>query len=363
MFFYFVYFKKLIFRLVFYTLKIEFDKHSSVNKTYFMEMNLFMNDWHTVVNFGTFKGTRLIDLPGRYLEWLFYINNAKFGDLYEIVVRIKNRCDVKLFFLTISVSISASYVPDLIQEIDILPIIKKPKKINRFLFNSFMEYLVKYSIDIKFFTEVDIYLANYGLVTLPDNLRSRWKDILIPDIFMPDKNKRAIYIKKIYDKKIYKPYDLCNLSFASSLCLGTFKEEQANVLLKYVTANNKIFLEYCNKIKDCQLLPKLIENEQFTCDKISIGCIIGVIDAISNDTIITIMYRTTDSIEYYRKCLFTYACLHRLRYGKIIKKCKIYNFLTGKIFTMETDYVHDEMMFEYVKNLREDFTFHNKLFE
>ena len=68
-------------------------------------------------------------------------------------------------------------------------------------------------------------------------------------------------------------------------------------------------------------------------------------------------------MDYYRKQLFAYACLHQLRYGKIIKKCKIYNFLTGNIFTMEVENVHDEIIIDYIKKLGDHCAYHVKLFE
>ncbi len=113
--------------------------------------------------------------------------------------------------------------------------------------------------------------------------------------------------------------------------MGHFNEKEAASLFSYVRENLPYFEYYSKKI----VIP-IPDNPHFqsTCDKISVGCVIGVIDMISNGAIIDIKCCQTDDKEYYRKQLYTYACLHFLRYGPLIQRCEIYNFLTGKQFVM-----------------------------
>ena len=89
---------------------------------------------------------------------------------------------------------------------------------------------------------------------------------------------------------------------------------------------------------------------------------IGEIDVISNDTIIDIKCCQQDDIEYYSKQLYTYACLHRLRYGPIMQTCSAYNFLTGKVFSMSLNALTDEEAREHVCNLGSYCEYHRELF-
>ena len=314
-----------------------------------MENKKFINDWHTIVNFGMHKGKQLMDLPEGYIKWI--TDNMKHGPVYEAVIRINNRKGVTSL---ISNSPIDSYIP-IMKKGGVLPTVERPNDINPALFGSFIEYLVKYNLGLRKNDGVTTYLSQYGLATIPDHLK------LFGNIQKP--TTRARYIANSFKKEELLPSDICNLSFAHALNISTINEEEASILFKYVLNNQKYFIEYGEKIKECTFLPKLSDDEQETCDKISVGCVIGEIDILSSTDVIDIKCCIKDDLEYYRKQLFAYACLHRLRYGKIITQCKIFNFHTGKIFIMEFGSVSDDIILNHIKNMGKHCKFHSKLFE
>ena len=110
------------------------------------------------------------------------------------------------------------------------------------------------------------------------------------------------------------------------------------------------------------LFSKLLEKQQETADKISVGCVIGVIDIIHNTHIIDIKCCSKDDLKYYRKQMFAYACLHRLRYGNIMTHAKIFNFLTDHIYIMSLSNLTDEIALNHVKKMGNHCEYHLKLF-
>lgn len=313
-------------------------------------MSEFINDWHTIINFGIHKGERLIDVPIEYFEWMS--TNLKYGPVYEAVVRIKNRKGVTELIKHQPIQ---NYIPVLKRDTNhVLPIIARPEDINFALFGIFIEYLVKYHLGIKRFDEVIEYLALYGMATLPNHLRL--------DRPTAKPTKRARYIAKSFNKSKYNVLDLCNLSFCHSLLLNPYPNSEYLNMFKYVEENMEYFKNYILVLKNFPDLPTLLDSEQETCDKISVGCVIGVIDLIHNGTIIDIKCCQEDDLNYYRKQLFTYACLHQLRYGKIINSGKIFNFMTGNIYVMDFQTITDEMAKVHIKMLGNHCIYHSKLF-
>lgn len=58
--------------------------------------------------------------------------------------------------------------------------------------------------------------------------------------------------------------------------------------------------------------------------------------------------------------MFTYASMHRLRYGSKIKQCKIFNFLTGNVYTMDINDVLTQIMTLHIKELGNYCDYHVK---
>lgn len=314
-------------------------------------MSKFINDWHTIINFGLHKGKRIIDVPEDYMEWI--LNNVKFGPIYDAVFRIKNRKSVTTI---IKKQQLFDYIPELKEDTDnVLPMIIRPDSVDCSLFGSFVEYFIKYNLGVGKFDEVVQYLALFGLAKVPGHLK------IIGDIQKP--NTRAKYIAKSFDKEKYDTLDICNMSFVHSLSMGTYNENQGTKLYKYIQQNKQYFEDYIDVLKNFPNVPKFTQEEQETCDKISVGCVIGEIDAIYSSNIIDIKCCVNDNINYYRKQLFAYACLHYLRYGKIMTHCKILNFMTGKIYVMDIQCITDEIAVNHVKTMGSHCIYHIKLFE
>ncbi len=312
---------------------------------------MFTNDWHTIINFGIHKGKRLMDVPSDYLKWI--LNNVKFGPIRDAVIRINNRKGVVAI---IKKQELFNYVPELKEDTDnVLPMIIRPDEIDCSLFGSFVEYFIKYNLGIAKFDGVIQYLALFGLAKLPDHLK------MIGDIQKP--NTRVKYIAKSFNKEKFDTLDICNISFAHSLTMGSYNENEGTKLYKYVQQNKQYFEDYIDVLKNFPNVPKFIQEEQETCDKISVGCVIGEIDAIYGTNIIDIKCCMNDNINYYRKQLFAYACLHYLRYGKKMTHCTIFNFMTGKIYVMSIQGITDEIATNHIKIMGSHCAYHTKLFE
>jgi uncharacterized protein (DUF3820 family) len=313
-----------------------------------MTTRKFINDWHTIISFGRHKGSSLLDVPKEYRDWI--LDKHKYGNEYEALIRITNRVSVTSVIKDQNMEL---YIPELIKDTT-LPKIIRPNHVDAALFGSFVEYFVKYQLGIKKFDEVCQYLAIYGLVNVPAHLK------LEGVIQKPD--KRVQYIARSFNKKLYDPTDLCNLSFCHALLLNHYNEEDGKILYNYVKDNATYFLNYAQIIQTHPTLPKLLDDQQNTTDKISVGCVIGVIDIITDTCIVDIKCCSKDDITYYRKQMFAYACLHRLRYGNIMTHSKIFNFLTGNSYTMHLSDIPDESILKHIKNMGSHCEYHTKLF-
>lgn len=83
-------------------------------------------------------------------------------------------------------------------------------------------------------------------------------------------------------------------------------------------------------------LPKLAP-DQSRCEKISVGSVIGVMDAIrtcddGTAEIVEIKCCVENDVEYWYNQTFVYACCYFLRYGQVVSGARIWNFLTGTEF-------------------------------
>ena len=221
-------------------------------------------------------------------------------------------------------------IPELLIDVNqTIPIVRRPRDVNPSMYGYFIEYLVVDALGGSRKDEIERYL------TLGDESSSRYK-----------------FIRYSYHKKIYDPTDICNFSFCSKLLFGKFYEGHAIKLYNHVKLNIDYYNEYHRLLRCCGEFPKLDPEEQKLCNKISVGSISGVIDMISDNTIIDIKCKSKDNINYYRKQLYSYACLYLIRYGKKIDYCKIYNFLNGNAYYMDvTDLTYDDAV-KHVELLR-----------
>lgn len=299
----------------------------------------YINDWHTVIDFGKYKGYRLADVPDEYYQWLE--THAKFGPVYDAITRIKSRQGVTTLIKSARIS---DQIPKLVIDTNsLIPIVERPEGISPSMYGYFVEFLIKHAMGIHHFTEVQKYLAIHGLEKLPEGL-SMTGPKLTP-------KKRCLFINKSYLKTEHDPLDICNFSFCPKLLMNKHNESKASALYVYVKKNLEYYKLYYETIKNFKALPRLEKSNQDKCDKISVGCVIGVIDLIVDDTIIDIKCCAKENVNYYRKQLYTYACLYQLRYGASIKYCKIYNFYTGNVYSMDVGGISHQEAREHIKLL------------
>jgi len=317
------------------------------------QANIFIDDLQVIISSGIQSRKNLLYVPKKYQNWML-INN-KSDAIFESLMRINHRMGVKEIIVDPDYNIQ-EYVPKMIIEAEnVLPRVNRPTEINCSLFGSFVEYFVKYSLGIREFNEVHAYLALFDFEHLPEHSRIEY-GLKLPD-------QRARYIYNSFNKQEYMPTDICNLSFAHSLMLNNCNEDEATLLYRSIKNNEQYFVGYGDNIKSCIVLQNLSDSDQTTCDQISIGCVAGVIDVISNTNIIDIKCCSEDDLNFYRKQLFAYACLHRLRYGKFMTHCKVWNVLTGNIHTMDLSDISDEVVREHVKSMGSHCVYHTKLFD
>lgn len=310
-----------------------------------LKKNMQINDYHTIVNFGKYRGKRLIDVPKEYFDFLE--RECKYGPVYEAISRINSRRNVT----SLIKDMNSQEIPKLIQDTNnIVPIINRPRDICPRLYGTFVEYLVKYALGLTKFSDVKLYLSTRGLCSPPE-------DIKIYNIICPD--RRSTYILSSYNKISKNILDICNLSFCPSLMHDNFSELQGSKLYNHIKYNLEYYDNYIYLVR--KFLHPLYDEEQTRCDKISVGCIIGAIDVIYKNTIIDIKCCNLDDLDYYRKQLYTYACLYLLRYGKYIEFCKIYNFISGIIYVMDVRTLTKDKAREHILNLGCHNIYHVKL--
>lgn len=307
----------------------------------------FFNDYDLEIDFGKHEGKKIKELPLTYQKWL--LSNIKNKPLIiDAIKRIKNRRGVTTLVKNIK---DISFIPEMIEiQTKIKPVYRDPE-LNPSMFGSFIEYLIKSHLGLSIDDQPRELLATHGLVELPAHL------VYEGDFYEP--NQRIKWIHDSFMKKQRSISDICNLSFSHSILLGHFSEKDARRIFVQMKEYEDYITEYLKTV----LLPIPDKNEQYTCDKISVGCVIGVIDMISNDAIVDIKCRQTDNVNEYRKQLFSYACLHYLRYGKCMQRCEVYNFLTGKCFVMALGDSCEKHAKNFVKNLGSYCPEHLKLFE
>lgn len=277
-----------------------------------------INDYDTIVDFGKHKGKKIKELPRDYVEWCLK-NVSNKPTVTDAMIRIASRVGVTAL---IRGRKCPSYIPILHETtMKFVPIHREPSLCPS-LFGTFVEYAYKHFNRISIDDEPVTLLAQHGLEQFPPHLIWNGK-FDVP-------TRRIMWIHESFKKQQRSVADICNLSFSHQLQMGSLNENRASDLFRYVNENAPYFESYFRSLG----LPIPDDELQHTCDKISVGCVIGVIDLISNGAIVDIKCRQADNTEEYRMQLYSYAALHYLRYGPLITRCEIYNFLTGKCFVM-----------------------------
>lgn len=305
----------------------------------------FVNDYHVVFDFGMHKGKRIMDVPRDYLIWV--VKNIKNKPEVDAINRIFNRRGVTTIIKRKKVV--PEIIPEIIETSMKFEPIRREVYLNPSMFGSFVEYLIKNHLKLSINDQAESLLAKYGLVQVPTHLVMEGENLEV--------NEFIEQIHESYLKSKRSILDILYLSFCHSLEMESFRQKDAKLLINYVTKNQNYFEEYLTKIN----LPSVESVDQSTCDKISVGCVCGVIDMISEDSIIDIKCTREDNVDYYRMQLYAYACLHHLRYNSNFSRCEIYNFLTGKHYVLA---IGDSMKYakEYIKSLS-NLSVHQKLFE
>jgi uncharacterized protein (DUF3820 family) len=308
----------------------------------------FINDYHMVIDFGKHKGKRIVDVPSEYIDWV--LANVRNNPIIDVLRRIRSRKGITKLIERIQ---TPAYIPEMVEISAKFPPIQRPADIDPSLFGSFVEYYTKHSLGLNINDEPQQLLACFGLAPTPENFTVEGK---------PERPDRRIeWIKRSFDKTPSERTvaDVCNLSFSHAILLDHFNENKASQLYVYVKDNEDYFKEYFRQAH----IPIPTKEEQETCDRISVGCVLGVIDMISGTAIIDIKCCVRDDLEQYRKQLFAYACLHYLRYKSDFQLCQIYNFLTGKQFVMVLGNSCKERAKEFIRGLGSYCKEHLKLFD
>lgn len=311
---------------------------------------MYIDDLDTIIDFGKYSGMKLRDVPENYFNWLKY--NIKNGNIYHVMNRISNRKGVTT--LIKYGNIRNQILPPLDMTMMSIPAIKRPPKLDSKLYGFFVEYLVKYSLGMRKFKDVDEYLSNDTTTSSSGSSSSGGRE---------KHTKRYEYINLSYRKRNLDASDLCNISLASSIKQNSYDENAAILLFKTIKDDIEYYNLYIFSLKsyfDGKYTLNVLDQER--CDDISVGCITGVIDLILNDTIIDVKCRERDDVEYYQQQVYAYACLHRLRYQNKINTCQVYNFLTRNIFTMDVSSLDIKTAETYIRNLGSYNVSHLELF-
>lgn len=296
----------------------------------------FTNDYDIVVDFGRYKGKKIKELPDEYINSLLSSCKDK-QHITDAIKRIKNRKGVTTLIKNIK---SITFTPIMLEvQSKIKPIYRDPD-LNPSLFGSFVEYLIKSHMGLSIDDQSRNLLSQHE-ISNSSNQKIKW----IYNSFIKPADQRTIL-------------DICSLSLSHSILMNNCKEKDAKELYMHVKENEDYYNEYLKNIT----LPILDKNEQDTCDKICIGCVTGVIDMISKEAIIDIKCRQIDNIDEYQKQLFTYACLHYLKYNSNFQRCEVYNFLTGKQYAMALGDSCQKYAKYYIKTLGSYCQEHVKLF-
>lgn len=315
----------------------------------------YINDWHTVIDFDPYKGYQLGDVPHDYYQWLEV--NLTHGPVHEAISRIKSRRGVTKLIKLKKNSVLADKMPLLtLDSNQMIPIVNRPDDVDPSLFGYFIEHLVKYALGVTHFDDVKECLALYGPGVPPKHLTLEGPPL--------KPTKRIRFINNSYQKTSYDLLDICNFSFCPKILMRKLREAKACHLYIHVKNNLAYYQAYFDTIKGFKTLPRLDPAQQERCDKISVGCVIGVIDMIVDDAIIDIKCsskETPESVSYYRKQLYTYACLYLLRYGTKMKCCRIFNFLTSNVYSMDVSQISYEEARKYIRALGNHCPAHLKL--
>jgi hypothetical protein len=299
------------------------------------------NDYHVLFPFGPYIGKKLQDVPPSELAKL------KFGPAYEAWMRIQQRKGVT----SLLKGPIPSYIPPFTEYV--IPLIIRPK-VDPAYFGSYIEYLVKYSLGLRVFGTVELAMSNFGFVPTPSHL-SRTGPLETPNKW--DRMIFASY-KRLIKEGNTSQYlvDILNMSYCHAMEVRhEFDEGAAKILHHYVVHNEETLRTFLRYV--VEVLPRLKDVDQYTTDKISVGCIVGEIDVLTSPDsgsirIVDIKCRQEDNLPEYAKQLFAYFSMHRLRYDDIpIKSLDIWNFMTGKCWSMDVTKITDDICRHHIRDL------------
>lgn len=298
----------------------------------------FTDDYQTVIDFGRHKGKKLIDVSEFYLDRIMHIKNKP--EITNAIKRIMKRIDVPNL---VRKKKTPMYIPD-IKEISgkIKPLVRDPE-LDPFLFKSFAEYLIESHFGLPVDQETQELLAIYAFGN---------RKILTREPSLFDQRIELIRVSSV--KKDKSIIDICNLSFSYVILMGQYDETKAENLLSWVKENEDYLIGYLKSLTGY--------DSQNTYEEISVGCVTGIIDMVSDKTMIEMIFTQEDDAEYYRRLLFGYASLHYLINGKMIDRCEVRNFITGKCYVMDLDDSCEKYAREYIKGLGSYCKQHLKLF-
>jgi hypothetical protein len=205
-----------------------------------------------------------------------------------------------------------------------VPVITRDAHLCTRLYGYFVEILVKYTLGIRRFPCVDTYMRRFS---------------------PRDKNLKRL-LGASYNNITKSPCDLVN--YAALHYFGV-NEENWVALLNHVSRNEHDYRNFTSEIS--ANLPRLCDRDQVTCEDIAIGMLSGKIDLIASRTLVDIKCKSSDPILNYESQLYAYACLHRLRHGKCIDNCQIWNFMTGKMFELDVSRLTFHEAKEVVTNI------------
>lgn len=283
----------------------------------------YFNDEHYVLKFGKFKGKRLCDCDHGYLNWL--VNEGATNDVgreaINALIRISKRKAVTVLLRDVKNRFSC---PRLVEIGNFAPI-ERPNGISPQFFGTFFELLVKYWKGIKQFDCAITRLSTCGLI------KSRLNAVREPTNY-------DVFYKRAYDAVMNEPDTPLQILNILVIADPTASLHSFNADREIIEKNIDYFTSYRDIAT--RVVPKFNEVENLRNDQISVGCVIGTLDAISHGVIYEFKVCQVDALEEWSMQLWTYGCLHRLRYGTDVLGIKAVNYLTGKIFYVEDSWAN-----------------------
>lgn len=291
---------------------------------------MFNNDWDHALTFGKNAGKTLKECDESYIRWLLTatLSGPALG-AKKAAVRIVNRVAVT--------RVVKERPPMRLRDIKFTenPVgtVTRPPNVNPQLFGAYIEMLVKRALGIDYLATAREYLSMFDLCQLRSGLVRNGPPEK-PGKFQHD--MFAALKRCAASPERCAASDIPLLSTAHALSMGfvpyaTIQEFCALLNVPETQAHMCAFADF-----SAAILPKLAP-DQTRCEKISVGAVIGIMDALRNcddgtAEIIEIKCCVENDIEYWYNQTFVYACCYFLRYGQTVSGARVWNFLTGSEF-------------------------------